>query len=52
MIELTQQEIQNVIKDLAEIPAKYSYNLISFFSKKLQDVEKTEKSSDKKSTPN
>ena len=45
MIELTTQEVQVIIKDLAEIPAKYSFNLISFFSKKLQNAEKSEKSS-------
>jgi len=51
MIELTKQEVQGIIKDLAEIPAKYSFNLISFLSKKLQNAEKSEEPPMEESTP-
>lgn len=40
MIQLTKEEAQQLIAQLAEIPAKYSFNIIAFLNQKLQNADK------------
>ena len=37
MITLTEKEINDILITLGEIPSKYSFKLILFFQKKIQD---------------
>jgi len=44
MVQLTKEEVQQLIQQLAEIPAKYSFNIIAFLNQKLTNVSKSEES--------
>ena len=41
MVQLTKKEVELLIQQLAEVPAKYSFNLIAFLNQKLADVNKS-----------
>jgi len=42
MVQLTKKEVEALIQQLAEIPAKYSFNIIAFLNQKLTDANKSE----------
>lgn len=44
MVQLTKKEVEALIQQLAEVPAKYSFNLIAFLNQKLTDASKSEES--------
>ena len=44
MIQLTKKEVEVLIQQLAEVPAKYSFNLIAFLNQKITDANKSEES--------
>lgn len=44
MIQLTKKEVEALMQQLAEVPAKYSFNIIAFLNQKLTDANKSEES--------
>lgn len=48
MITFTEQELQNLLTFLGDVPSKYANPLISFFNKKIEEVKKELNSEEKK----